>query len=104
MWENDEAVRFINQRSSQNANRLQLKWVPPKRARGFTCLFSVRRCFNRSVYKHLSSLTCCFLSCSAPELQQKHEASVLQGHAKKKMEELQSRAESAQTSLDKAGF
>lgn len=74
----------------------------PKKS--FTCLFSVWKCFNRSVYKHLSSLTVLVVFYHVPKLRQKHEASVLQGHAKKKMEELQSRAESAQASLDKAGI
>ena len=74
----------------------------PKKS--FTCLFCVWKCFNRSVYKHLSSLTVLVVFYHVPKLRQKREASVLQGHAKKKMEELQSRAESAQASLDKAGF
>ena len=56
------------------------------------------------MYKHLSSLTVLVVFYHVPKLRQKHEASVLQGHAKKKMEELQSRAESAQASLDKAGI
>ena len=106
-------------RVPQNTNRLQLKWGPPNEEHK-GCQLMMRKDFyvilcvclvleNVSIavcisYKRLSSLSCCFLSFSVPKLWQKREASALKGHAKKKMEELQSRAESAQASLDKAGF